>query len=456
MKNKNIDNSNDKIELANKIASQKKRVSDSYSNFENNLFRFFKWFSTLFDQVIFNNRYAPLVALGLALILYFSVNYNSDSSIFARRTSNAKELNGVPINARYNSESFEISGVPESCDVTIIGQASDVNNAATKKGYCLLNLEGYVEGTHQIKVSALGFGDNVNVKAYPSDITVILKKKTTRQFAIGYDFINTDKLESKYNLANPVFDNSRVNIRASQDTLDSIAYVKALINVEGVTKDFTQEASLVAYNKQGQPVQADIVPNKVSVSVKVTSPNKTVPVVLNVTGAVPNNMAINSIYMDHQTVVVYAPESELVNISYVSVNIDASTLTKDTKIVQPIALPNGASSSDITKVNLDIKLGEKASTTVAKVPITYQNHNGSLSLKVANNQTTVDVIVAGTKDNIETISANDINVYFDLKGLKAGTHDLPLQIGKSSNPYVTYSLSQKTIRVTLTSTEEGE
>lgn len=39
-------------------------------------------------------------------------------------------------------------------------------------------------------------------------------------------------------------------VSASEDTLDEVAFVKALIDVSDVTKTFETEASIVAYNQQ--------------------------------------------------------------------------------------------------------------------------------------------------------------------------------------------------------------
>lgn len=453
--NKKIQNNDEKIELAKSIASQSKKVSDSYISLEDNVFRTFKWFSSLVDSIIFNNKYAVFVALGIALILYFSVNYNSDSNIFNKHLNSSKDINGVSVNARYNSESFEISGLPTTCDLTITGDAASVNAAISKKSHCLINLDGYVEGTHTIKLTAVGYGDNVGVKINPSNATITLKKKTTRQFVLGYDFINTDKLDSKFTLNQPTFDNNKVNIRASEETLNAIAFVKALIDVSGVNGDFTQEAVLIAYDKMGKPVNADIVPNTVNVAVKVSFPHKIVPVVLNTTGTVPNNMAVDSIFMDHQTVTIYAPESVLVGVNHVTVNVDASTLSKDTKIIQPIILPNGVSSSDFTKVNLEIKLAEKEKRTLLNIPITVENYDNNLALSIQNKQSSVKVIASGTKSNLENINPEDITVFFDLANVEVGSYDIPLQIAKSPNPFVGLEIEQKSLNITITEKEEG-
>lgn len=455
MKNKKNHNQDpdSKVEIAKKIADQSKKVSNAYGNVEETIFRVSRWFSSLIDKILFSTKYLSLVALVLAIFLYITVNYDSENSVFSKPLSSAKTLNNIGVKARYNQESFEISGLPENCEVVITGDAANVNNAATRNGYCQVNLDGYTEGTHSIKIRAIGYGDNVSTTVTPSDAVVTLKRKTTGQFEASYDYINVDKMDSKFILSKPEFiEGSKVNIRASQDTLDSIAMVKALIDVEGKTNDFETQATLVAYDKQGKSVEADIVPSTIKVKVGVSSPHKAVPIVLNLIGDVPNNMAIESITMDHQTATIYANENILNSVEQVSIEYDASTLTGDAKVVQPITLPEGVTSSDVSLVTLDVKLAEAQSKVIQGININYRNNvNNMTALNISN--TKVDVEIIGTKTNIDQISASDLFVYIDLANLEPGTYDLPLNIERSSgSSYVKFNLKQKTINITL----EGE
>lgn len=456
-KNKMNNDSEVKLELANRIAQQSKRVSTTYQNFEAGIFKIFRTISTLIDRILFNSKYSILVSLGLAILFYISINFNSDNSLFSRTTINAKELYNIKVNASYNVESFELSGLPTTANITIIGDASDVITASNKSGYVLADLDGLVEGKHVVKLKAVGFGDNVNVKVDPSNAYVTLKKKTTRQFDLSYDFINTDKLNNIYILGKPEFENSKVNVRASQDTLDNISLVKALIDVTGVDGNFTKAAKLVAYDSSGNIVNADIVPETVNVSVSVTSPSKTVPIVLKTTGELPEGMSIDSITMDNQTVTIYASDTVLNKVEKVTVELDASTLNKDTKIVQPIVLPTGVNSSTITKVNLDIKLGQTTSKEIEHVDIMYINNVNKLSLSVLNNQTTVTVIAYGTEANLAQLTKDDINAYIDLQNAQAGvTEDIPIYVDQNSTSFVKYVLKQNKLNVTYSDGSTNE
>lgn len=449
-KNKNTQDPGEKLEIAKRIANQSKRVTVGYENFEASLFRFLRFMSSLIDKFFFSQKHLGLVSLIMACFLYLSVNYDSDTNALTKTITNAKILNNVTVSARYNDETFEISGAPTSCQVVITGDAASVNSAASKSGMCVIDLEGYTEGTHSVPLKASGYGSNVNAIVTPSETQITLKRKTTAQFALSYDYINTNLLDSRFILSEPSFkgNTTSVNIRASQDTLDSIAMVKALIDVKGQTSDFTISAPLVAYNSLGQVVNAEIDPQTVEVSVSLSSPHKAVPITLNINGNVPDGISIDSIQMDHQSAVIYAPESVLSTISELPVTLNVSSLISDGEITIPLTLPGGVSSSDVSSVSLKVHLGSTVKRTIENIPIVYRNNdNGYGASEIS--MTSVSVTVSGTENNIAAIQASDITVFIDVKGLETGSYDLPLQVEYKGNAYVNCALDTTSIHITL-------
>ncbi|MCI6067772.1 MAG: CdaR family protein [Galactobacillus timonensis] len=462
-KKQRTDNRGDanKTELANRIASQSKRMDRTYQTVSNGLIRIFRWFSTLLDKTLFNPRYTRLVSLILAIVLYLIVNYNTNSSLHTTTLQQARSLNAVTVTANYNSDIFELDGLPATADITITGDASSVTAAAASGGVVVADLEGLTEGTHEVKLEAQGFGSSVSVKIDPSNVILTLKKKTTRQFDVSYDFINRDKMDSIYSLGTPQFEYTKVNVRAAKDTLDSIAFIKALIDVSGQTADFTQEAKLVAYDVNGQPVTADIVPGTVSVTVPVTSPNKTVPIEVEVTGEVPDGMAIASITTDQQSVTIYGSEAVLGQIDKVVVSLNASSITKDTTIMRPITLPSGVTSSSINQITMNVTLGEGVSKTIDGVNINYRNNVNNYKASAVD-KTTTSVVVFGTQENIDSITASDIDVYVDMQNAMPGVQDFPLEIEQPEGGLVRYSLTESTYTLNVlgetndnTGSEEG-
>lgn len=439
-KNTNLEN---KTERANRIAEQSKKVKRTYEKMEDFLFRVLRAFSTFLDKVLFNEKYSKVVSLALAVLLYAIVNYNALSTSFQSSLRYSKTLSDVTVLAKYNSDTFEISGLPEKVDVILTGDAANVTSAANaENGTVICDLDGLTEGEHEIKLTTEGYGNNVNVVVNPTNVNVVMKKKTTRQFDISYDFINQDKMEQIYSAGTPEFEYTKINVRASKDTLDSIAFVKALIDVSGQSADFEQNAVLVAYDSSGKPVNADIVPNTVHVKVPVTSPNKSVNIQVQVSGEVPDGKAIDSITMDQQTVTIYGSETTLANIDQVVVTLDAGTLTKDSTVLRPIVLPAGVTSATNTQVTMNITLADAEEKTIDDIPINVINNNKHYKASQPDNKTTTSVTVKGTKNNIDKLAADDINVYIDMKDVQPGLQKFALQIEQPKDGFVVYTLNE--------------
>lgn len=439
-KNTNLEN---KTERANRIAEQSKKVKRTYEKMEDFLFRVLRAFSTFLDKVLFNEKYSKVVSLVPAVLLYAIVNYNALSTSFQSSLRYSKTLSDVTVLAKYNSDTFEISGLPEKVDVILTGDAANVTSAANaENGTVICDLDGLTEGEHEIKLTTEGYGNNVNVVVNPTNVNVVMKKKTTRQFDISYDFINQDKMEQIYSAGTPEFEYTKINVRASKDTLDSIAFVKALIDVSGQSADFEQDAVLVAYDSSGKPVNADIVPNTVHVKVPVTSPNKSVNIQVQVSGEVPDGKAIDSITMDQQTVTIYGSETTLANIDQVVVTLDAGTLTKDSTVLRPIVLPAGVTSATNTQVTMNITLADAEEKTIDDIPINVINNNKHYKASQPDNKTTTSVTVKGTKNNIDKLAADDINVYIDMKDVQPGLQKFALQIEQPKDGFVVYTLNE--------------
>ena len=441
--------SENKTELANRIAEQSRRMANTYQHIEDGFLRIIRWFSTFIDRILFNRKNGKMVALVLAILMYVVVNYNTMASVYTSSLRSTRSMRDIAVTARYNTDTFELSGLPATADIYVTGEAANVINAVAGGGTVVADLEGLTEGSHEVRLSGEGFGDSVTVVVDPSVVNVTLKKKTTQQFDLSWDFINRDKMESVYSVGTPVFDYTKVNVRASRDTLDSIAFVKALIDVGGQAADFEQDARLVAYDSTGTPVKADIVPDTVHVSVAVTSPNKTVPIEIQVSGDVPDGKAIETITADQQTVTIYGAETVLSGIDKVVVTLNASTLTKDSTTLRPIVLPAGVNSSNINQITMNVTVGEGVTRTIDNVPINYRNNVNNYKASQPENKTTTSVTVFGTKANIEQITVDDINVYVDMRDAIPGLQEFQLLIDQPADRLVRYSLNESTYELNV-------
>lgn len=453
MSRRNEPQNENKLELAQKIADQSKKAAKAYESMEDGFFRVIRFFSNLIDKFMFDPKYGAVVSLFLAVTLYATINFSDLGSLFKSQSENAWINPNTPIVVNYNSDKWEIEGIPELCEVIFTGDQTSLTTQQNSTGFRVVaDLTNLTAGTHTVRLTAEKYISGLKVTINPTNVHVTIKEKITQNMDISYDFINQDKMDSIYALGTPEFEMTKVAVRASENTLNSVAFVKALIDVSGVTKDFTQAAKLVAYNQNGEIVDVAIVPETVNATVRVSSPNKQVPVVVEPQGEIPNGMAIDSIAMDHSSVTVFAPESVLNKIDKVTVTFDASQLDGDSSLYKGINLPASVKQLSVTKINMDIKLAEAVTRIIEGVPLNYRNY--TQGKKAQPNISTVDVQVIGTQTNVDKITVDDIYAFIDLQNVTVGENEVPIQITPKNESLVKFA--PMTANVLVDVIDEGD
>ncbi len=449
-KRKKVDRleSEDKLELASRIAKQSKKAANTYESIESSFLRIIRWLSSWVDRFLFNQKYSKIVAFLLAVLIYVTVNI-SDSPL-GTISQSGYVINEIPITVRVNEEVYEVSGLPNSVSASIIGDVSDISMLKNSSSYKVVaDLTGLGEGTHEVDLAATDFSSRLNVTINPSKAVVTIKKKVTWRFNLSYDFVNTDEIDAMYVLGTPTLSTTEVMVKASQTTIDQVAYVKALIDVKGQSTSFMSEAVLAAYDVNGNKVDVDLIPSVVTASVPVSSPNKTVAIKIEPIGEVPNEMAIDQISLDHSSVTLYGPDSVLSKINDIKVQIDATTLIENSSYTAPITIPSGVNKASITRVIMSVTLAEKQTKTISSVPINVYNNTNSYKFALNEDEEVVaDVIVYGSSSNINDLSADDINVYFDMKNILPGTQEIQLSVS-GNNSLVKYELVEPIITLTV-------
>lgn len=441
-----------KTELAKAIAEKSQTFAKTYASVEISITKFFRWLSGWVDKLLFNQKHGKLVALILAVMFYFMINAGGDQfNIFAPGRE-AKALNDVLVSTIVSEQAYEVSGVPTSVNLEVIGEMSDLQLINLQDNYQVVaDLSGLTEGTHEVTLQAKNFSPRLDVSIKPSTAMVTIRKKESKRFTLGYDFVNTSQMDNIYALGEPTFEQSEVIVRASSETLNKIAFVKALIDVSDVKEDFERDAELVAYDQKGNRINVDIRPTTMKTKVKVTQPNKSVPITLIPNGTVPNGKAIASYKLDNQSVTLYGSEETLAGINELPIYIPVNNITGNQRIVMPIVLPNGVKKASLKNVSIDIALEDSSSKTIDEIPIVYKNAEKlTFDVKTASNSKVdgyVSVSIHGTEKVLETINKEDISVYADFANVKeAGTYDIPLSV-VGRNKLASYELAVTTIKL---------
>lgn len=428
----------------------KENLVEKYSKVERMFGRFYKWISAWTDRILFSQKYGKLVALLLAIFVYAIINISDDAtSLF--ETRQVYTFYAQPVNVLVNEETYEVSGIPESVDVQLQGDINDLQMIRQQNNLSVVaDLRQLGEGSSEIQLEVQNIPSRVEAFIESGKVNVVLKKKETRTYALGYDFVNQSQMDATYDLGEPRFDSDTVNVRASEDTLNQVSYVKALIDVANVNSDFETDAPLAAYDENGEKLAVDIIPETMHVKVSVTQPKKTVPIQVVAVGSMEDDLAIDSCTLSMEEITLYGKQSVLDQISSIEVSLPVSGINSDRSLQMPITLPTGVTSASANQVTISVTVGERTSRTFRDVSIERIHVGDALANKqITADIETVDVTVYGSETMLQTIDKDDIMVTVDLKGIsKNGEVTLPLSVS-GRNRLVEYQCAVSQIHITV-------
>lgn len=312
----------------------------------------------------------------------------------------------------------------------------------------LADLADLAEGTHTITLEPLNFSSKVEVSLNPSTVEVTIKKKVTNSFSLGYEFINTNKADKIYSYSEPEFSQRDVIVKASNDKIEQISSVKALIDISDKTTDFTEEVPIVAYDQNGESMDVDILPETVTVSVKVSTPNKKVPIVMIPEGEMEENLCIEGYELSEEFITIYAPERILKEIDKIELKVPVNMIKETTTQPMPITLPEGVNKGSISKVDVTIKVTKAETKKLDEIAIKVVNLNDKFNVKLPNDGF-VSVVVKGASALLEQITSEDIEVLLDLTNNSvSGKVNVKLVVN-GKNPLLTYTLEKEEIEIEL-------
>lgn len=447
-----------KIDEAKKLAAKSKKTIDSqYNSLSSRFVRLVQKINSWLDRIINSPTSSMLFALLISLV--FFVSLTGFNSSFNRNIASGDTIKDVPLQAIYNSEVFEVQGLPETVDLTLVGDRSSISATRSSGAYeAYVDLTGLREGkNYNVPIRHKGIVGDLRVVSSPTTVDVTIERKVSQSFALDSTLINTNQKDGVYIVGTPVLDTSSVIVRASQATLNEISAVRAMIDVSSVNQvgDYTQQAQLVAFDQDGLPMNVDILPSEVTVDFNVSSPNKDVRLNIIPQGTPKEGYAISSLVANNESTTIYAPQEVLDTITEIDVFVDVEGLSSDDKIIATVPLPAGVSKTTVDRVGVLVTFGP-AVTERIPVRMSYANNSG-YRLEIIGSDL-VDVVVTGTQERIDELkkqmAENDANntpltVYFDLTGLTPGRHDnVPLNI-RATDSALRYELVRNAISISI-------
>lgn len=406
--------------------------------------------NTRFEKVLTNRQSLIIISLLFAIITFYAIDKKHISLI----DNSAEVLYNQKVNVNYNEELYVVEGVPKEVDLTLVGRKMDVYLA---KQYPVngvtLDLTGYGPGNYSVGFKYEQKVTSVEYKVDPSTVNIRIYDKISITKEVSSDIIHKDDLDSKLSIDSIMLDRDNVIVKGASHKLEEVASVKAIVDINkiGNIKEGTltvEDIPLVAYDDEGNKLDAEIVPATVNATLKITSPRKEIPIKISIVGEL-DGVAIKSIKSSVDKVIVYGSQETINDINSLPVNIDVTGLKENKTYSINLVKPTGIREISEKTITVKIDVGDVVSRDIENVPINADNLANGYSVQVIGEQNrTATVIVNGSKEAVNKVDPASIYAYIDLKGLQTGEYVVEVK-ARGEDSTISYSPRVKEIKVKI-------
>lgn len=409
--------------------------------------------SKKFENWLSRSNTLLFISLLIAIFTFIII----DQKILTFSESSAEVLNIQNINVLYDEDNYVVEGIPDNVDITLIGSKADLYVAKqSPTNEVVIDLWGLKPGTHKVDIQYNQLSNGIKYNINPSVATVVIYEKVLATKPLSVDLLNQDALDPRYFVEEMKSTTDTVVIKGASYKVEQVATVKALVDVKNLPnfelgEKITVSSTLRAYDKYGNVVDVEISPANTDVELKISSSSKVVPIQVVPSGKVIYNKGISNFIINNNektTVTIYGESSALSNIEYIPVYIDVEGLSEDTQFKVDLEKPNGVKYMDTNSAIIDVKLSNDVSNVELQDIAISQINLGSNYGVTPVDQDSVSVKLKGVSDIVKNITASDIKVYVDLKGLGVGIHDVDI-IVTGNDPRVEYLSSTLKIKVQI-------
>ncbi|MST82241.1 CdaR family protein [Bilifractor porci] len=286
-----------------------------------------------------------------------------------------------------------------------------------------------------------------NITLSRQAIPITIETVDSREFPVTVD-VGDSEPGTNYEVGTTTPNPEKVVITGAASIVDSIDTVVAKIDVTGMTQNGTKAATLVISDTSGKQLSEETIADDLTfdggvpdVTVYVELWKKVSGVTLDVqySGTPAKGYNVNSVSTTPQTVTLVGDDEAVAELG-----AEGNKLTIPADMISV----SGASSDVTAEINLadilpdNMRVAENTSGTVSVTIQVLSDGSREFSIDVDNievddlsdslsisyDQTTVAVIVTGTKSVVDAMTASDIKVSIDARNLEEGDMDVTLNV----------------------------
>jgi YbbR domain-containing protein len=401
------------------------------------------------DRLLRNNTFVKILALFLAVALWYVVNYQVSPQSQYKQSVDTYRLNNVSLSVKFDQDRLAIVRIPKTVTVELRGTSFALGreNLSPQNYQVYVDLHGLTKGTHLVPVKYSGFPLDLSVRIIPEQVEVVLEEKQDVEKEVIPQFIGN--LPQGFAAGEATIKPGKVFITVPESRIKDIGQVQAVVNLEGQKSAVDATVPLRVLDKRGNPMDAQINPASVQISVPILSTFKVLPIKLNIVGESPGGISIASLNLKPDKVTVSGPADVIDKLTfYPGPKIDLSTIKADQKL--QVKLPSIANNVkvDPDSLELEIKLAQASTRTFQDVPISIVGvGDGFNAAFVSPVNGKLNVTVKGTPENLATLKPTDLGPIVDVSGLEVGEQNVAIHMNLP--PFITLDTPADQLHATV-------
>lgn len=400
-----------------------------------------------------------IISVVIGILLFAVVHFDPElTPNQVSSTVDTREFTAVKIGVRgLDPETQHLRSIePSVVQLLVEGRLVDLMSAVPD---VWVDVSGLGEGVHDLVVRYEGPSRVQLREMSPMRVKVDIVPVQTKEFEAVIRTVGTPA--NGYKIGEPIVKpNNRVFVQMPKDRLNSVAYVGAEVDVEGVeTNVVEQKVRLAAYDINGLEIEGAVLnPNVVEVEVPITKPFKKLPLEIRFAGRLPTGYSIASFKPSVDSVTVYGPQETLDSLEfYDGAVLNLSTVQRSGTVTLDLATVRDLAQVEPKTIEIDIELEPSETITLPRIPITKAGLTEGLEAEfLVPEDGYIDLNVTGAPSVLADLTAKDVQVIADLNGLPAGRHTIVLDVHLPQ--FVAQAFPQRVTAVVLISdgTEEDE
>ncbi len=376
-------------------------------------------------DIIKRNLGYKVVSLLLAIILWLWIlSQNETTGLFGKHTLN------VPL-VIYNQPPnlVVMSNIP-SVSVRLDNNNEGIN---TEELFAFVDLKDAVAGEHSYKVQ-IDHPEGVKIEnTNPSNVIIRLDMVKDKIVPVIAQVEGTPA--AGFVAGQPLVTPPVVNVRGPTSILEKLDSVVVEANVTGMTESMRGSRPVSFRDLEGKGIFAPdpnlkslhAYPDNVEVVIPIYpkgTASKTVPIRVSKRGTPESGMTVRLVTPVPSQVELLGDEEILKSIEAVTLNpVNVTGLSANRVLDIPlktVTLPEGVSFAEGTKLSVMVYIGPSSvNRTIQAIPVGIKNIPQGLK---ADTIPSIDIVVNGYPDILDTLKSGDISAWVDATNLIAGTH----------------------------------